>query len=271
MRISSLSLVNFRNFAHIDAIEFPEAKLLVAAAPNATGKTNFLESIVFLLRGKSFRAGSEDCVKFSEQGFSLKGEIVSDSGDNSTVDVGYDLSGRKLRISENGAPVSPVLFYSHYPLVVFLPDDTFLFQRGPAYRRNFLNTTLVSVPKYLSALVQYHRVLRQRNTALKKAQNSADVSVWNDLLVQHATEVWGQRAMFVDFLSTHLSELYATLSGSTFSFNVSFEKGVDTTKEYIEVLSDSWEQEKRYQHTLSGPHRDDLKITIDNKLVLPCL
>ena len=56
VRLSSLSLRNFRNFTNVDIVDVPDAPLLIAAAPNATGKTNFLEAVVVLLRGKSFRA-----------------------------------------------------------------------------------------------------------------------------------------------------------------------------------------------------------------------
>ena len=60
MDLSHITITHFRNLGLVEEIELPRGGLLVAAAPNAVGKTNFLESVGVLLRGKSFRARVED-------------------------------------------------------------------------------------------------------------------------------------------------------------------------------------------------------------------
>ncbi|MCH8748634.1 hypothetical protein IH781_02690, partial [Patescibacteria group bacterium] len=165
MNITSLTLHNFRNFWQSPEIDLPRGALLVAAAPNATGKTNFLESLVVLLRGKSWRGATEDCVRWGQESFTVRGE-VEHGGIKSQLAVRYHRPTKKLRIEEDGSPASPITFFSHYPFILFLPEDSFLFAGGPALRRNFLNQTLVCSPAYVSALVQYQRALRQRNAAL---------------------------------------------------------------------------------------------------------
>jgi DNA replication and repair protein RecF len=144
--------------------------------------------------------------------------------------------------------------------VLFLPEDTFIFARGPASRRNFLNTVLATVPTYFSALVQYHRVLRQRNAALKQAKSVSDVEVWNSLLVEHATTIWEQRRLFVQFLLTHLPTIYSRLGGEGKDLDVRLVPGASDTQNFIHILETAFEQESRYSHTLYGPHRDDLSI-----------
>lgn len=264
MKIKTLSLHNFRNFKQVQKIEFPAAPLLVAAAPNATGKTNFLESLAILLRGKSFRASHAECVSWGEEYFLVQGELEH-KGVDSSLSVQYHIPSQELRIEENGGPVSPVTFYSHYPYILFLPEDSFMFQRGPAARRNFLNTTLISSSAYLAAIVQYQRALRQRNAALKSSSKQEDIAAWTDLLVQHAASVWSLRQTFTKYIQTRLNDLYSDLFSEEYSFTVELVPGAADPDNYLALLKEAWPYEQKYRYTLYGPHRDDLQIMIDGR------
>lgn len=266
MDIKNLSMVNFRNLGHVKEIEFPSGGLLVAAAPNATGKTNFLESVAVLLRGKSWRTKTEECVAWGEDGFLLRGMVQREEGVRQ-VAVRYHRPSRKLRIEEDGAPVSAVTFYSHYPLVMFLSEDTFLFSRGPSTRRNFLNQVLVTHPQYLSALMQYHRVLKQRNKALKKARGADDVQSWTGLLIEQAEVLWRYRRSFVTVVDAQLTELYGRLSGETRRFKTQLVPGVSRTEDFGDELAAVFSQERRLGYTIYGPHRDDMVILTDGRPV----
>jgi DNA replication and repair protein RecF len=259
MNIQRLLLSNFRNFQKAD-IEFPPNALLVAASPNATGKTNFLESIVMLLRGRSFRAPTGECVAWGEAGFHLQGIIERNEGVTNLA-VAYDRASRRLRVEENQVPASPVTFYAHYPLVLFLPEDTFMFNRGPAARRNFLNRVLISSGPYVAALVQYQRALLQRNTALRGAALFAEVEAWTQLLVKHGEVVHQQRQGFVEFLATHLADMYELISGESRPFTVSLSGSALTGEAALAHYEATFPQEQQRGFTLSGPHREDVTIT----------
>lgn len=264
MRIKELTIHNFRNLYGATQVEFSGGDLLIAAAPNATGKTNFLESLVMLLRGKSFRASNEECVSWDKDYFLVRG-VVDVGGQERSLAVQYHIPSKKMRIEEDGEPVSPVTFYGQYPVILFLPEDTFIFYRGPAARRNLINTTLVSSSQYLSFVVQYQRSLRQRNGALKDSSNKEQVAVWSDLLVRYAQEVWSGRQALVDYLNSHVSELYASLFDEEYEFEVSLIPGAPNVEQYRTILDDSWEYEQRYRYTLYGPHRDDIRVTIGGR------
>lgn len=259
-------MVNFRNLGQVKEVEFPAGGLLVAAAPNAMGKTNFLESAAVLLRGRSWRTKTEDCVTWGEDGFLLKGMVRREEGVRQ-VAVRYHRPSRKLRIEEDGAPVSAVLFYAHYPLVMFLPEDVFLFSRGPSTRRNFLNQILVAHPQYLSALVQYHRVLKQRNKALKEAESAEDVQSWTSLLIEQAEVLWRHRRGFTAVVDAQLNELYERLSGETRQFKTRFVPGVSRMEDFGDELAAVFSQERRLGYTMYGSHRDDMTILADGRPV----
>lgn len=267
MYLSKISLTNFRNLKEVEEISLPKKGILVAAAPNATGKTNFLESLAVLLRGRSWRARLQECVSWGEDSFIIHGNIGRDGVENSRVAVRYHTPSRKLRIEEGGQVASVVSFYTQYPYVLFLPEDTFLFTRGPAGRRNFLNHTLVSSQGYLSALVQYHRVLRQRNSALKRAATANEIDNWTTLLVEHAEVIWRHRVNFVEFLESHIKKIYQELSGEEQQFELALTMGVEQQDSYHQEITAAFEVEKKYGHTILGPHRDDLLATVGGRLV----
>jgi DNA replication and repair protein RecF len=267
MDLEHISITRFRNFGKVDEIVLPHGGLLVAAAPNAAGKTNFLESVAVLLRGRSFRARTEDCVRWGYDAFSVEGKVVRSSGESYQLAVRYHRPSRKLRIEENGVPASVVTQYAHYPLVLFLPEDTFLFSRGPGARRNFLNQVLVAHPHYVSALVQYNRVLTQRNALLKQAAQASSVGSWTELLAEHAEILWRHREGFAAFVHDQLSDMYGRLSGEARRFTVQLVFGAKRRDNFVAELNGAFSVERRLGFTSLGPHRDDLFIATQERPV----
>lgn len=264
MTLRALSLYQFRNFAAVERLEFPEVGLLVAAAPNATGKTNFLESLVVLLRGKSFRGALEECVSWGAHELAVEGRL-SRAGEEARLTVRYDGPRRKITLQENGEAVSPVVLYGRYPLVTFLPEDTFLFARGPSLRRNFFNHVLISRPAYLAALVAYQRALKQRNAALKTAQSWNEVEGWTRVLSEQAGTIWQERRGLTDFLASHLPRLYQDITGEARELTARFSPGAAHPEDFQRDLEADFASERRYHYTLSGPHRDDLEIRSEGR------
>ncbi|HLD26094.1 MAG TPA: DNA replication and repair protein RecF [Candidatus Andersenbacteria bacterium] len=263
MDLRRLHIRHFRNFGRVEEIELPPRSLLVAAAANATGKTNFLESITVLLRGKSFRADIDACVGWGHDGFLLRGTLSSAAGEEHEVAVHYDRAGRKVRLEEDSVPASVVGFYARYPLVVFLPEDTFLFARGPAVRRSFLNHILVAHQPYVSALVQYHRVLRARNNLLKRARDAEALRSWTDLLADQAEVLWRHREGLATYFGDQLSGRYEQLAGEKLMLQVQLRRTDSSAAQLRERLYAAFADERRVGHTLYGPHRDDFLITVD--------
>lgn len=264
MRIHSFSAHQFRNFDHIDQLVFPKAPLIAVLAPNASGKTNFLEAIVMMLRAKSFRSRAEECVSWGKDSFVVQGQVDAE-GELLKLSVEYVVAQKKMRIQENGSLVSPVTFFGKYPYVAFLPEDAFLFNRGPVGRRNFLNSALAGSQKYLSSIVQYHRVLRQRNMAIKHAKTFEDIQAWTSLLVEYAQPIWLERLEFVDFLNKRVPSLYKELFFEDRDIQISLTLGAPSTESLGDILYESWEYEKKYKYTLYGPHRDDIAVAVDGR------
>lgn len=269
--IKELGINGFRNLSRTEAIELPSEGVMVAAAPNAAGKTNFLESIAVLLRGRSWRGKLEECVGWGKDGMTLWGKVEDFKGEERRVAVQYYKPTKTLKIEEGGEPASIVTYYSRYPLVVFLPEDTYFLSRGPAVRRNFLNQVLAAQPAYLSALVQYQRALKQRNKFLKSSRSFSEIRGWTEILAEQAEVIWKHRRNLVEYLDMHLSEEYLKSTGENRVFGVKLFKGVDKEGDYLQALAGVYQQEKIFGHTVMGPHRDDMTVLTDDKMAAAVL
>ncbi len=264
MEIKKISLKRFRNLRE-EEIEFPQNGLLVASGANAIGKTNFLESIAVLFRGKSFRTKIENCIAWGSDGLAVKGVVNSKGVGETNLAVRYHKPSRRLRIEEDGEPVSAVSFYAKYPLILFLPTDTLLVLKGPGLRRNFVNQVLVSNQKYIFSLVQYQRALKQRNSVLRSGVNVGMIGPWSNLLAEHAEVLWRFREGLVLFINDNINKIYSELMGEKIDFKIWLNKGVPEGGQFREVLEAMISQDKARGYTVCGPHRDDMEVEVEGK------
>jgi DNA replication and repair protein RecF len=207
MRLTHLSLTNFRNFARLEMGFGPGATLLVG--DNAQGKSNLLEAVGYLATARSFRAGAEreliHWLAFQEaQPFArvvgqverrsgpLKAEIVlvaaaasgATPGSATGQDGGGELAapgvpngpslvgdpqpGLTKRLRLNGSPKRAADFVGQVNVVGFSPEDLELIAGSPSLRRRYLDVLLAQVdPPYYRALSRYNKVLVQRNHLLR--------------------------------------------------------------------------------------------------------
>ena len=74
--IRSLRLQNFRSYSDYTTELAPGVNIVVG--PNASGKTNLLEAIYVINRGKSFKVSDKNLIKHGEQWARI--DIVDDKG-----------------------------------------------------------------------------------------------------------------------------------------------------------------------------------------------
>ena len=76
MRLESLRLHNFRNYADVN-VSFTDG-IHILTGKNAQGKTNLLESILYLSTTRSHRTSEDkDLIKEGEQAFFIKALIAN--------------------------------------------------------------------------------------------------------------------------------------------------------------------------------------------------
>lgn len=275
MEIHRLSLFSFRNYENLSLDFQPGLNLLFGL--NAQGKSNLLEAIAYLGMASSFRGAKEGELIYHEQPyFTLRGEIQSESEGRLDIAAAYDRKGKRYW-KVNGEQISRLaqvigLFHT----VVFAPEDIWLVQRGPEYRRRFLNRLLSQLyPAYCQEQLTYRHILRQRNACLKQAlpqQEPEELLVWDQQLAHAGSRITRFRQAAVEKLCPLAQSIHRELTQNetltlTYQPSVKSEHLSDSQLEafFLEELQRLRHGEIQRHATLLGPHRDELFITINGK------
>ena len=278
MRIAEVRLRNFRN--HADTLLEFGGGINVLSGKNGQGKTNILEAISYLSLTKSFYASSDEtAVRFGTDSFDVEGVIIAGSGLRYTVQVSYGLRGGEKAFAINSTrPESLASVIGTFPVVILSPENNAITFGGPAARRRFVDLTLSQISRvYLEDILEYRRILRQRNRLLSDARvgGSASASAlepWTVSLVHYGSRIVKRRQEFVGEFKGYIDRGYKTLVSmgeepalEYVSF-VPLPEGA-SPEEIGELMFNEVKaraaEEMRRGVTLVGPHRDEVRLSIN--------
>ncbi len=257
MLLSILTLQNFRNYPKKEFVFHSQTTIIVG--PNTSGKTNLLEAITLLSRGKSNHAEKEtQAVRFEEEMAKVKGVVGEDMLEvvlTNGIVAGIETPLKRYLV--NAIPKRRVDFASHLTIVSFAPVDVEIISGSPSLRRNLLDEVLEAVDRqYRIALTTYTKALRQRNALLHQAKetgirNDAQFSYWDNLLITHGSYISQKREAFLQFSNTFSHEVLP----------------ITLTYDHSKISKDRLAQYKDAEIgsgvTLVGPHRDDFFVEMD--------
>ncbi len=272
MYIKSLFLRNFRNYTQ-ETLEFSNG-INILTGSNAQGKTNVAEAIFFLCTGYSPRANRDKLViKNGSDNAFINGKAQSLYGEVS-VEIEFDKSDRKT-ISINGVKVNKIgELMGNFNSVFFNPAELKLVQESPEDRRRFLNISLSQMSKsYFYALSRYNKILSQRNNLLKDPDEfliRETLPVWDEQLSIQASKIIKARNDFLQVLAPIAEEKHSLLSGGTETLSMKTESGYFGTEEEIAFslktdLKNNLTRDIRLGFTSIGPHRDDVKFSLNGE------
>lgn len=252
----SLYLHNFRNYEEAEVSFSPQINFI--QGENAQGKTNLLEALYLLSTGKSFRTSHlSEIVREGASFFYLQAHFVKD-GIPQTVTLSFDGSIKKMEYNNTS--------YSNFtnllgllPTVLLAPEDVELVIGSPSERRRFLDIHLGQIdPLYVYHLGRYAKALKQRNCLLKQ-QSLQGIESWEEILLQSSSYIHKKRAELIESLKAPTAETMQWISRN--------QDTLDLT--YLPSLTDNYQQSRAKELilgiTLSGPHRDDVMILINQK------
>lgn len=269
MYIKNLVLKNFRNYGG-ESFEFSPG-LNVLFGKNAQGKTNCAEAVYYLCTGTSPRTRREkQLIKSGETCAEISCLCEGRYGD---VEISARIteSGREVRVNGNKITRNADLLGNIYA-VFFSPQELRLIQDGPDERRRFLNVSISQLSRpYFVALSRYNKILDQRNNLLKSRDLDTvfeTLPVWDAQLCKYAAVIANSRADYISKLAPLAAEAHAYLTDGAEKLVISPEKKYkgnveELEKRLFDELSNSYDRDIRLGYTASGPHRDDLDISIN--------
>lgn len=266
MYIESIELKNYRNYHQLH-MNFCEGTNILYG-DNAQGKTNILEALYVCCTTKSHR-GSKDkeIIQFHEEESHIKLNLVRDG-----IPYRIDMHLKKNKakgVAINGIPIKKASeLFGIINVVVFSPEDLNLIKNGPSERRRFIDLELCQLNKwYVHSLVQYNKVLLQRNRVLKelvfKPEFEETLDIWDAQLIQYGNDVIKYRRDFVHQLNELIHEIHLKLSGEKESLRILYEPDV-LEADFKHELIKGRVQDKKQKTTLTGPHRDDISFYVND-------
>jgi DNA replication and repair protein RecF len=267
MYLKQISLFNYKNFAEA-SFEF-DNKINCFVGKNGIGKTNVLDAIYHLSYGKSyFNPLAVQNIKHGEEFFVIDGVFEKDQ--RSEQIVCSLKKGNKKILKRNSKQYEK--FSDHIgfiPLVIISPADRDLIVEGSETRRKFIDSVISQLnPKYLQELIQYQRILNQRNALLKyfalnHVFDNDTISVYNDQLDALGQSIFEKRKQFIAEFIPIFNKHHHAITGSEETVQLVYNSPLHE-KNLLTLLRESINKDRVLQYTSVGTHKDDLSFEIDN-------
>jgi DNA replication and repair protein RecF len=265
MTIEGLELANFRSYTEAQFDLHPN--VTIVAGPNASGKTNLLESIYVLASTKSFRARDRDLIRHDQDQFRIAAKF--DSDDFALALSTTDGSMQK-KITHGGVKRTLVSHVGRIQVTLFEPTDLELVSGPPESRRRYLDFILCQTDRsYLKTLQQYRRVLKQRNTLLDgfdMERIREQIFAWDVKLAELALEIYESRQRLLEVMSQLVPEFYRDIAGEGEAVRFEYLPSVAAPygENFLEVLAQNLTRDLAAGFTTIGPHREDFKVAFKN-------
>lgn len=292
MWLRRLSLSNFRNYRKQD-LDLPQGPVLLLGE-NAQGKSNLLEAVFLLATTRSERSQTDgelicwDALDDAQPVARVEAEVERKDGplQLEVIVAGRPrgdgperlLASKRLRV--NGVARRQIDVAGQLTAVLFATEDMHLISGAPSGRRRFLDITLSQLDRhYAQALQRYGKVVTQRNALLRRIQEGgaqqSELLFWDDELAKEGAVLVCERASALRALAGHAREAHLHLSGGDEELEIEYLPRLEgwdageapNTDAIAAALRAGLEAGRRREVgaglTLTGPHRDDLSITLN--------
>ena len=277
MRVNRIFLNGFRNY-DMETAELSSG-INIISGRNAQGKTNLLEAVYMLTGGKSFRT------RFDKEliGFDCDfAEILADINAHEREQTVKILlkNGERKQIFQNGVKKTGAKLSDSLTAVLFCPDDLGIVKDGAAARRRLMDMSICQLrPGYSKLLSDYNKLYENKLRILKDWREKPDLLAALDDFSQSMCRVSAQiiryRASFSKRLCQQAVPIHRDFSGGGEKLDIRYKTVstvTDPTAGFNEICGEIYSHQASHrqaeldsQSCLTGAHKDDLEIYIDEK------
>jgi DNA replication and repair protein RecF len=279
MRVNRLELQNFRSYEQLDAVFDPGVNLIVGN--NAQGKTNLLESIIYLSQGGSYRTRREEELILWDREFARLAVQVSTAYRD--VELVYALfrGPRRRQVMLNGVRQKNALAAEEVlNTVLFCPEDLQILRAGAAVRRKFLDSAISQLrPHYKKAISDYQKLYDSKSRILRdhyqKPSLLDTLPDFNRQMAMIGSAIVGYRAQYCKKLGILAEKYHGVCSGGSEKLEIRYQT-VSTIPDPFaprqEIFNQIMEHQDRHYRAelesgrcLTGPHKDDFEVFLDGR------
>ena len=272
---NSINLINFRNFENY-SISFSK-NCNVLYGKNGSGKTNILEGISLLSKGRGLRKDKfANIIKKNSEKFIIKSDFKIEEITYNLIAQTENINNRFkkiLSVNNDKSSDSLELIYDKTPFLNFLPETERLFQSSPSVRRSLVDQFIYSSQnKYNKLVNRYNKLIQERSKIL--ISNNNDESWINQLeknISLDALQIYSFREnqikILINNLNIYLKDFHlpfkidAKLIDKFYTSNISYQ-------DYETKLKDSRKIDILVGGCGIGPHKSDYMFYVnDNSYV----
>lgn len=263
MLIERLQVNNIRNLGRVSIESLQPINIFFGS--NGSGKTSLLESIHFLLMGRSFRhsqfkplltEGEEEGVVFAK--------LKAEDDQEFAVGVSRRREG-KPTIRVNSVKLQTLAELIQLAPILVLNNDTFeMLVGGPSHRREYLDWGLFHVePRFYPVWRLAQRALKQRNSLIRHGKiDRAQLELWSREYGRYGEQLDAFRAEYFARLMPRCQDVLSQLSPIVAEqLEVAYSRGWAKDQPLEDLLVEGIERDIQQGFTRSGPHRADLRVT----------
>ncbi|MBL6749135.1 MAG: DNA replication/repair protein RecF [Nevskia sp.] len=254
MHLSGVQLRDFRIFE--DARLECRAGFNLILGDNGAGKSSLLEAIFVLGRGGSHRAAPRLLLRDGASSWSVEGQVASAHAPPQRVRVAWAEGETAIRWGTAAIGVSELV--RKLPVQILDPAMHRLVDEGPGVRRRFIDWGLFHVEQsFIGVWRRCQRALRQRNAALRSGEAVSAITAWDRELAESGEALNALRLHYLVALEPQFQAALAALLPDQ-GWRFDFQRGWPAERNYLEVLQEGLERDRRYGQTLQGPHRAEV-------------
>ncbi len=189
------------------------------------------------------------------------GQVRSEDERLETLGVEKGPVETRIRVSGETVRAASSLARS-LPLVLLTPETQRLLSDGADLRRRLVDWALFHVePDYHELLQQYRRALRQRNHALRSARPLRHLAPWTREVGELGIRLHERRSRYLEDVLQDVGETVESVLGARVA--ISYEPGWDAEEPLAEALARWLAEDRARGFTGAGPHRADLRFTVE--------
>lgn len=270
--IERLQISNLRNLTQVN-LHTAACNVMIGA--NGSGKTSLLEAIFLLSRGKSFRHHQP---KRYIQHHQHTATVHARLSDGNTLAIQKQADATTLLRLNQSTVYNQSILTEQLPTLLIDPSSMDMLEQGSASRRQLLDWLVFHMkqgfhPQWLA----YQRLLRQRNSLLKKSKHLTHVQLaelrsWDKGLGNHAALIHHYRQhVFTKWQPYFADSIAQLLPSYAEQLSLSYHAGYDTDVALEVQLDERLEQDLQLGYTRIGNHRADIHVHWRSNDTLPIL